>query len=401
MNASESAASPTRSRPGCLVRGATRLGLLFLGLVVALLLGELFVRAAGLEVPPRGKSNTSRVGRKVPEAEVPGVRFMLTPGKRQEVVYPGLGDEPDRVVEYAINAGGFRDHPYERARPEGTFRVVVLGDSFTYGTGVDLDATYPKVMERRFAQLEPDCPTQVLNWGVYAYNTRQEVALLRHRVRDWAPDLVLLCLYVNDASGENRGAADGGGGPAVPREPPWELRLLQSLGLTSGIWDESDRKSPAQARTMALRRRSRLADLLAHRAYGYLRGRVTVRGYREDWQPGSPGLAMVEEALDDAVELARAEGFRLHATMYPDLNELSDNYPYRDAHARAEALCAERGVPFHDLLPLLIREVEQAGGDEREFHAHAHDKHPNPRCHRLVGEELARRLLPELCGEVR
>src|SRR5207237_633528 len=75
-------------------------------------------------------------------------------------------------ITYATNADGFRDRTYPRAKPPGTFRVVVLGDSITLGWGVALEESFPKRLEQR---LGPS--VQVLSLGVAGYNPYTEAQL--------------------------------------------------------------------------------------------------------------------------------------------------------------------------------------------------------------------------------
>lgn len=372
--------SPPTPAPSRLRRRLLRTGLVLGSAAAALLAAEFASRAAGLAIPPRGESNRLEVSRRVSADEAPGLLYALIPGARDEVVYPGVGGEPERVVEYRINSLGFRDREYPREQTPGALRIAVLGDSFTFGTGVNLEDTLPKALERALAAERAPQPVEVMNWGVYGYNLGQQAALLERWIDAAEPDLVLVVAYVNDASGENRGAASGA--------PAWEARLITALGLTSGLWTrgEASAAPPAFARTMALRRHSVLADVLAHRLYRVLHGRVTVRNYREDWLPGSPGRQMVERALDRMADLCRDRGVPLHVAFYPDLHQLDENYPFRAAHAAVGALCAERGLPYHDLFEVL------EGLAATALHAHAHDHHPNGRCHALVGAALARAL---------
>lgn len=376
--------SDASGREGRLKRILIRGAVLLVSGMVALGGLELGVRLAGMDVPARAEGARSKLGRKVPPTEVPGVGHLLVPGGSQVTVYPGVGETPDREVVYRINQHGFRDGPYPAANRDGGFRIIVLGDSFTYGTGVSLEDTFPEQMEQVFFPAH-DREVEVLNWGVYAYNTRQQVALLRHRVDEFDPDLVLLVAYVNDASGEDRGANG-----ASSKEPGWEVRWIQRLGLTSGVFGGQDPRTPAQERMMALRRRSVLADVTAHRAYENLLSRVKVRGYQEDWTEGSPGLEMVRAGFSELKLLAKKHGFAVHVSMYPDLNRLDDSYPYRAAHDEVARLSDEHGFTFHDLLPLLL------GRDSRSLQAHAHDRHPNGACNAIVGEFLTESLLPHV-----
>ena len=366
-----------------LARAALALGSLVLGLCAA----ELAVRVAGLSVPARSDAGAQNARQDVPESVAPGIVFELRPGQTSSETFPGAPGEEPRVVTYRVNELGFRGAPVAPEKPAQVFRIVALGDSFTYGTGVDEGDTWPAQLEARLRELAPERPLEVLNWGVPAYNTRQEIAQLNQRVKTYRPDLVLLCAYVNDASGAGRG-------PGAPDEEQpadaWETRWVRRLGLTSGRWEGDAPVNAAQRRMMALRERSRLADLVAYKLYGWLMGRVATRNYAADWAPGSPGLAMVKSALSSALVLSRHSDFELLAVMYPDLPSLGETYAFAEEHAAFASLCAELGIPFRDLTSVFD------GRDPAALQAHAHDKHPNGAAHRLVAEALAALLLPRI-----
>ena len=46
-----------------------------------------------------------------------------------------------------INSMGLRDYEHKNGKDPLTFRILVLGDSFTFGLGVNLEESYPKVLE--------------------------------------------------------------------------------------------------------------------------------------------------------------------------------------------------------------------------------------------------------------
>jgi len=383
----EGSTTPPR-RSGRARRVFARMALLAGSILLALLAAELCVRAAGIRVPPRGDQSMSLI-RSVPEEAVPGLGYELIPGATAVATYPGAGDEPGREVRYAINSLGFRGPETTEAKPPGTVRVIAVGDSFTYGTGVDDADTWPRLLEAelraRAARSGAEQRVEVLNWGVPAYNTRQELAQLKHKVARFAPDLVVWCVYINDASGERRGQDDG-----APREHPWEARMVERLGLTSGRFAEGARRTPAQARMMAWRERSRLCDLVASKLNGWLTARLTTRGYLADWAEGSPGRAMVESSLPQAAVLARVHGFDLVTVMYPDLPSLAGDYDFAEQHAFVGELCAKAGIEFHDLTGVFV------GRDPASLQAHAHDKHPNGLANRLAAKVLAEIVAPKL-----
>jgi hypothetical protein len=96
-----------------------------------------------------------------------------------------------------INREGFRDREHPAAKPPGSFRIALLGDSFTEALQVRLEDTFGAVLERELAR----CPgfrgrnVEVFNFGVSNYGTAQELLTLRERVWRVEPDLVLLAFF--------------------------------------------------------------------------------------------------------------------------------------------------------------------------------------------------------------
>ncbi len=102
-------------------------------------------------------------------------------------------------VPVHINALGFRDvRDYAVAKPPGTFRILVLGDSVTFGHGALSDTTYPYLLEQRLKQWRPETNWEVWNLGVPGYNTTQELKYLERVGPAYQPDLVVVGFYEND-----------------------------------------------------------------------------------------------------------------------------------------------------------------------------------------------------------
>jgi hypothetical protein len=102
-------------------------------------------------------------------------------------------------VPVHINSLGFRDaREYALDKPPGTFRIIVLGDSVTFGHGALSDTTYPFLLEQRLKQWKPDVNWEVWNLGVPGYNTRQELAYLERVGPRYRPDLVIVGFFEND-----------------------------------------------------------------------------------------------------------------------------------------------------------------------------------------------------------
>jgi lysophospholipase L1-like esterase len=102
-------------------------------------------------------------------------------------------------VPVTINGLGFRDHrEYSLAKAPGTFRILVFGDSVTFGHGTLSATTYPYLLEQRLKAWKPDVNWQVWNLGVPGYNTAQELAYLQEVGPRYQPDLVIVGFFAND-----------------------------------------------------------------------------------------------------------------------------------------------------------------------------------------------------------
>ena len=354
---------------------------LLAALIVALSLAEGAVRVAGLRIPPRMPTEKTGVLQRVGEQQVPGVGLMLRPLTRGEEVYPGCDKGEDRTVVYEINALGFRDRPTRPRPAEGVYRIALVGDSVTYGTGVRLEETIARQLEPLLRGRFPGREIEVLNCGVPATNTGQQVAHLAHRVLPSEPRLVLILTTIVDATGY--------GIRPVQREKPVQAQWIERLGLTSGVFHD-ECLSPAKQRLIAWRERSVLLDLVAHRLYRALYGSMSVANYKLAWDPDGPGVASIRAALTRARALSDEHRFRLCVAMYPSLIELSHDYPFCAEVELLRSLCAELQLPFVDLLEPL------EGWDADLLRAHVHDRHPNGRANTIVANALAEVLAPML-----
>ena len=95
----------------------------------------------------------------------------------------------------AMNANGMRDVERSHERSAGVPRVAVLGDSFMEGMQVDLHQLFTQRLQLELASVLRVPRVEVLNFGVSGFGTVQEYWTYRERVRDFAPDLVLLAFF--------------------------------------------------------------------------------------------------------------------------------------------------------------------------------------------------------------
>lgn len=161
-------------------------------------------------------------------------------GARLTPSYRGRHWYPEFDVDVDISVQGLRDRDYGPSRAD-TVRIMALGDSFTFGFGVEASESYPKQLERKLNEVTEGRRYEVINAGFPGYSTVQELRYLEEDGLKLSPDIVLVGFFpVNDFADNllepdrfalvegflyNRGSIDpagiNGGSRWLPGVKPW------------------------------------------------------------------------------------------------------------------------------------------------------------------------------------
>ena len=176
-------------------------GVNVLGILMAFGLAEGVARLAGLEA--RG---TVRGDRGLWRYEA--LRgWGLIPGTSGEDSRGG----PDRG-RVRVNAQGFRGADFARTKGAGTRRILLLGDSFGFGVGVDEPHTVAARLHdlvNADAELTRGHHVDVLNLSISGYSTDQEILTFESDGAPLDPEVVILLMCDNDFDGNMEGFAYG------------------------------------------------------------------------------------------------------------------------------------------------------------------------------------------------
>jgi hypothetical protein len=93
-------------------------------------------------------------------------------------------------TEVRINSDNLRDVERPIAKPFGTYRILILGDSLTEAVQVSLEQTFAKRLEKQLAQ-SLGRPVDVINAGLSAGSPTTEYLMLVHKGIKYSPDLVV------------------------------------------------------------------------------------------------------------------------------------------------------------------------------------------------------------------
>lgn len=110
--------------------------------------------------------------------------------------WPKLKKWMDYVWYNERNSLGFRDreHGYEKA--PGTYRILILGDSVTYGQMVNYPEIYPVVLEKKLNDQGKN--VEIIKMALMGWNTMEELDALVNYGQRFKPDMVIIAFYLND-----------------------------------------------------------------------------------------------------------------------------------------------------------------------------------------------------------
>ena len=164
--------------------GFQHIFLVLVSILTALLIFELFVRLSGLWIKDTYDKRTY-----FSESNLPGVPYTLKPGIH------AVWARTDIIT----NSDGIRDRREFMKKDKNAFRILCIGDSITFGLGVDQDETYPEQMEHLLNKYKKNNKVyEVINAGISGFNAVDETNLLGYLNTKYNPDLILWLIVEND-----------------------------------------------------------------------------------------------------------------------------------------------------------------------------------------------------------
>jgi hypothetical protein len=242
-----------------------------------------------------------------------------------------------------INERGFRERPITAKAP-GTYRIAVVGDSFTFGNGINADERFSALVQRALpAKIE------VLNFGLPGNNTAEHLGVIANQLADVAPDFILWQWFVNDVE------FDATSRPKVSSLLPF--RSLQEWLLS---------RSAAYTLANSWWTRHQVLGQTAASYASFIRERYL--------DPQSDAVRRDREAMRAVAAAARSLHASIGMVLFPDTSyDLGAGYPFEFLHERVLAFCGEQHMTCVDLRPAFA-EVR----NRTTLWADALDPHPSP-----------------------
>lgn len=172
------------------VRICAHLLLIVFGIALAFAVGEIYARIVTPAAVFTARERLSYISMLQPH---PLLRRVLKPNYSGQVTGNGV----DFSVKF--NSRGLRDREFPYYKKKGVCRILILGDSFTFGYGVEQKETFPKLLERKLQQQFPHQDIEIINTAVPGWGSSQERDFLRTEGVKYKPDIILAGFFLNDA----------------------------------------------------------------------------------------------------------------------------------------------------------------------------------------------------------
>ncbi len=338
-------------------RLAPKLALLCLSILLGLACGELTIR---LTSPPPPKIPARDPGSKLFAINPREMAALRKPNTRG-LLYGKL---------YSTNSYGFRGKEPLAPKPEGTFRIAVVGDSLTMGSGVADDDTYSSVLEEQLNSTHADRRFEVLNMGLNGLPINTIVArrVLR-QAPPLAPDMIVYGYTLNDIEElpgyrgkEDRAPGLRGSAPLLGSE------LLGSIHRGFYYWRELLLPYPG----------SYVHELDEN----YLRNDAVLEG--------------LKSYLEMLSGFGRSRGLCTVVFIHTRMHSLGRLHPFHRHYETVARAATESGLYVVESFPYF------EGLDAEVLKVAPNDAHPNERGHELLAEALFDGLndfLPASCWE--
>lgn len=286
------------------------------------------------------------------------------------------------TTDVRLDEHGFRLARTWRDKRPGQYEVLLVGDSITWGYGVEEDRRYATLLEAELAKLGVDAA--IRNVAVPGYDTGQELVLYRRLRGTVCPDLVLIGLYANDVW-ENVSSMQG------PYAKPLFRLTEDGVELTAAVPMKTERHAPLRGNARPdqtwMKQHVRLYALAAWVKEALSRPlRATASAAEADERSGVSLTAALLRALDDAV---RADGARLGVLVLPAMEEMTKRGP-----SASETAATQSGVEA----VLRLREAfrtASADGDGRPLFFRLDGAHWTERAHDIAARALAQWLVKQ------
>ena len=322
---------------------------------------------------------------------------------------PGImGEGDDGTI---TNRFGFNDRDYPLTKEPGTFRILVVGDSFGWAGG--LNANYTALVEQMFEKRDGSHKVDVVNTGYPGTHTGEQLLMLKKFGLQYNPDLVILGFFAGndflDADPNRKRIVVNGCSVDIDKRHEHRLfgypiifqsRLLlfltqkyRSYAITKQARKEAEEWATANGQPVPTK------NLPAQTFYSNQRVMLEFFNKKTSAARFGPNVDYIFQSLSEMNDLLKARNIKFMVAIYPDSTQVKlqqfdtlvtkfglnpEDYDLNLAQDELKTFLSSKQIPYLDLL-----ETFRAEEPKRDLYS-LHDAHWNK-----AGNELAAQMLFE------
>ncbi len=287
-----------------------------------------------------------------------------------------LRDYAAGMVRVNTNSLGYRGREVSVEHPPHLFRILGLGDSITWGAGVQDKDTYLRVLEKKLNELASKKGTpggyETINTGVVGYSTHQELLTLQRDGLPLRPDLVTVGYAHNDF---------------YPTEDPYHNVHTFHQPAKEKVGRHSFYAQPRRVGShLYWFVRSQVKRAWHHFSRERPLQRAVYPSDHNDWAPDSfeaHAWPVMKDHFRNMKRLGEENGFRLLVILFPTYDQVNllESSPF--PQTRISEFMRAEGIDYIDLFDAFRRAQQVIFVDSI---------HPNAAGHQLAAEEILRYL---------
>ena len=308
-----------------------------------------------------------------PHADLPVLRDVL------DISRPNVRGVYQGVLP-RTNSKGFRGPEHSEWPAEGSFRILVAGDSVTMGWAVEEELAYPRVLERLLEESdESGRRYEVINLGIAGVNAGFATSRIVRFAELYHPQLVIYGFTLNDIEG-----------PSYRKLPKKDRKALSQK-----TWRRALRfnNSPSYLLRELWPRWIMVLEWRVFHPPEAERIAPQAAEWRENYFENPDAWADFTAALDEHAAGARSRAICGHVFIHTHLTELVPEHRNRPIYGRVAEAARERGLTVTESFPHLV------GRNHEALWVNAFDIHPNAEGHAILAKALFEGLgqLPAAC----
>ena len=271
----------------------------------------------------------------------------------------------DKLV--ITNASGIRGADINLEKSSDVYRILALGDSQTFGNGLEISDTWPKQLETYLNESTAGKRVEVINAGLPGSDTWQHEIIMRRLLPVYQPDAVILLFYVNDVVVRPPAPVWSKGSSQIENRISYILKSSSLLLTIRTVWNSVNQMwSPSK---------------------GMLQQQALLQG--EDTAILSKRWGQVQTSLSNMKKMEDEHNMTFSVAMLPRRDQIDGRLSWDKYSAHIQEITDQNEIAVVDLLPPL----------QKAYEAHAKalfipwDGHNTKTANRVIAKKIADKLV--------